>query len=188
MRWSVRWPRGPEGSPVGGGGLLLARLPLAGDRATRALAGAGVGVGALAVDGQAAAVPQALVAAALDLAADVGRDLTAEVTLDVVVRVDVLEPLDEVVLGDVADADVGADTGLRERLLRPGAADAVDVGEGDLDPLLAGEINAGEACHGCGSCCISRRSYETPGSLASDQRWQPPWRPGVPSSVVFRVA
>src|ERR671926_1134994 len=63
-------------------GLLLAGLLLAGDGLARALARARVGAGALTVDGQTAAVPQALVAADLHLAADVGGDLAAQVTLD----------------------------------------------------------------------------------------------------------
>src|SRR5581483_2582575 len=147
MRWSVRWPSGPEGSPVGGGGLLLARLLLAGDRATRALAGAGVGVGALAVDGQAAAVPQALVAADLDLAADVGRDLAAQVALDAEVGVHVVAQPDEVLVGQVPGAEVRADAGGGEGFLGAGLPHAVDVGERDLHPLLAGQIDAGKTCH-----------------------------------------
>jgi hypothetical protein len=67
----------------------LSGLLLAGDGALRALAGASVGLGALSVDGQAATVTDALVAADLDLAADVGSDLAAEVTLNLVVALDV---------------------------------------------------------------------------------------------------
>src|SRR5690625_5641555 len=63
---------------------LAAGLLLAGDGALGALAGAGVGLGALAVHRQVAAVTQTLVAADLDLAADVGGDLAAQVTLELV--------------------------------------------------------------------------------------------------------
>src|SRR5579884_703370 len=69
---------------------LLTCLLLAGDGLLRTLAGAGVGLGALAVHRQAAAMPQPLVATDLDLAADVCCDLAAQVTLDAVVRVDVV--------------------------------------------------------------------------------------------------
>jgi hypothetical protein len=48
----------------------------------RALAGTRVGVGALAVDGQAETVTDPLVGADLHLALDVVRDLATEVTLD----------------------------------------------------------------------------------------------------------
>src|SRR5688572_15008266 len=67
---------------------LLLHALLAGHGLLRALARAGVGAGALAVHRQAPAVPDALVAADLDLALDVGGDLAAEVTLDLQVRVD----------------------------------------------------------------------------------------------------
>ena len=55
----------------------LAGLLLTGDRALRTLAGTRVGMGPLTVNGQTAAVADALVAADLDLAADVGGDLAA---------------------------------------------------------------------------------------------------------------
>src|SRR5690606_34108700 len=68
---------GGAGRPISGS-RGSASLLLAGDRALRTLAGARVGLGALTVDGQAAAVAQPLVAADLDLAADVGGHLAAE--------------------------------------------------------------------------------------------------------------
>src|SRR4051794_1972960 len=129
-------------------GLLLSGLLLARHRALRALARARVGAGALTVHRQAATVPQPLVAADLDLAPDVGGDLAAEVTLDLEVALDVVAELDEVVVAQVAHAAVGADARSRERLVRAGAPDAVDVGERHLEPLLAGEVDADEACHG----------------------------------------
>ena len=48
----------------------------------------------------------ALVGADLDLAADVGGDLAAEVTLDLVVALDVVAERDELVIAEVLDADV----------------------------------------------------------------------------------
>ena len=55
--------------------------------------GYGVGVGALTAHRKAATVTHTLVAADLDLAADVGGDLTAEVTLELVVALDVVAEL-----------------------------------------------------------------------------------------------
>ena len=97
---------------------------------------------ALAVDRQSPAVAQTLVAADLHLAADVGLDLTAEVTLGRVVLVDPLADLDEVFLGEVAHAGVGVDTSALQDLLGTRAPDAEDVGEGDLHALLTREVNA----------------------------------------------
>src|SRR5690606_3544053 len=120
----------------------LARLLLAGDGALRALAGASVRLRALTVDGQATAVTDALVAADLDLAADVGGDLAAEVTLYLVVALDVVTERDELVVGEVLDADVDIDTGGLKRLQRLGAANAVDVGECDFNTLVARNVYA----------------------------------------------
>ena len=63
--------------------------------------------------GQAAAVPQALVAADLDLAADVGLHLAAQVTLDLEVALDVVAQRDQLLVGQVLDAQVRADAGGR---------------------------------------------------------------------------
>src|SRR5918994_452434 len=158
--------------------LLPSGLLLAGDGLLRALAGAGIGLGALAVHRQTPAVPDALVAADLDLAADVLRHLAAQVALDPVVRLDVVAQPDQVLVGQVAGAQVRAHAGGGERLVRAGLADAVDVGEGDLHPLLAGEVDAGEACHaGWISFCrggLARSRPCRPGTApASDRGWPP---------------
>jgi hypothetical protein len=55
-----------------GWAVLLGGLLLAGDGLLRALTGARVGAGALAVDGKTATVTDALIATDLDLATDVG--------------------------------------------------------------------------------------------------------------------
>src|SRR5688572_27441459 len=77
-----RWLRCELASLETTEGRGLLGLLLAGNRALRALAGPGVGLGALPADRKALAVAATLVAADLDLAADVRLDLTAEVTLD----------------------------------------------------------------------------------------------------------
>ena len=111
---------------------LFATVPLA-----RSLAGAGVGVGALAANRQAAAVPQAAIGAHLDEALDVQRDFLAEIAFD---RAFVFEGLTDVVdflFGQVADLLVRDRCRARcSKRLRPGPADAVDVGQPDLSPLL----------------------------------------------------
>ena len=103
-------------------------------------------MGALAADRQAPAVPDALVATDLDLAADVRGDFASKVTFDAVVALDPVTQLDQVVIGQVADANVGADAGLGQRLERTGAPDAKDVGERNLNPLVAGQVDANETC------------------------------------------
>src|SRR6516225_10527553 len=128
-------------------GLLLPGLLLAGHGLLLALPGAGVGLRALAVHGQPPAVPDALVAPDLDLAPNVSLHLTAQVTFDLVVGVDPVPEPDEVVVAEVVHAGVPADVRGLQRLQRAGAADAVDVGKGDLEPLVTREVDADEACH-----------------------------------------
>src|SRR6266487_5847149 len=157
-RWSEKRPH--RVCRGGRHALLLTCLLLAGDGLLRTLAGARVGLGALSVDGQAAAVADALVASDLDLAADVGGDLAAQVALDLEVGVDVLTQLDELVVAEVTGAEVGADAGGVESLLGAGASDAVDVGERDLHALLAREVDAGKTCHTGGSPRVTSEGLE----------------------------
>ena len=79
--------------------------------ALRALAAAGVGLGALAAHGQAAAVAQAAVGADLGQALDVLRALAAEVAFDLA-RLDRVAKLDRLVLGEVLDVGVRVDSAL----------------------------------------------------------------------------
>src|SRR5438552_13089041 len=143
-----------------GDGLLL--LPAHADGLLGSLPGAGVGVGPLAVDGQAAPVPEPLVTADLHLPLDVLRDLAAQVALDLVVGLDELAQADDLVVGEVADAGVGVHAGADGGFPCTGAADAEDVGEADLEALLAGEVDAGDAGHAvspaaaCDGGCSSR--------------------------------
>src|SRR5262249_10257081 len=157
---------------VAGRLLLLASLLLAGDGLLRALPGARVGLGALPVHGQPAAVPDALVAADLDLAAGVLRDLTAEGALHLVGGLRPVPQLRDVVVGTAPHAQVRVDPGAVERLPRGGTTDAVDVGERDLQPLVAGGVDADDTCHGWAAPSRTRRSPASP---------PPPARGGAPA-------
>src|SRR5918999_4416414 len=86
---------------------LLAGLLLPGHGLLRALAGPGVGPGALASDGEAAAVAEAGVAADLHLPLDVLGDLPAQVTLDLEVGVDPGPQLGDLFVGEVPHPGVG---------------------------------------------------------------------------------
>ena len=50
-------------------------------------------------------------------------------------------------LGQVLDADIGVDTGHFQNLGCTGGADAIDIGQSNLDPLVAGKINTRNTCH-----------------------------------------
>src|SRR5262249_14566647 len=76
-------------------------LLLAGDRLRRSLAGARIGVGALAADRQVAAMAQAAIAAEILQPLDVERDLAPQVALDDVVAVDHLADLQHFLVGEL---------------------------------------------------------------------------------------
>ncbi len=163
--------------------LLAPGLLLAGDGALGALAGTRVGLGALATHREAAAVADALVAADLDLAADVRGDLAPQVALELEAALEVVAERDELGVAEVADADVGADARGGQRLLGAGATDAVDVGERDLQPLLAGEVDSDKTCYVSWSLRTASEVFRTafprvPRAPASDRGFAVPYVPG----------
>src|SRR5262249_35371112 len=111
------------------------------------LARASVRLRVLAADGQAAAVAQAAIAADLHQALDRLRALAAQITLDRDVAVDEVAQLGDLVVGQLAHVGVGRDAGLGEQLVRGRPADAVDVGQPDLDALVERDVDPGDACH-----------------------------------------
>src|SRR3712207_2095354 len=59
----------------------------------------------------------------------------------------VVAQLQQVLVAEVLDAQVRADARRGQGLLGVVLADAVDVGERDLHPLLAGQVDASQSCH-----------------------------------------
>ncbi len=88
----------------------------------RTLAGARIGVRALAADRQAAAMAQAAIAAEVHQPLDVHRDLAAQVALDHVVAVDGFADLEHFGVGQLVDAALGRDADLLADLLRQTSA------------------------------------------------------------------
>src|SRR5438128_2913028 len=117
------------------------------DPALRALAGAGVGVRALAAHGQAFAMAQAAVAAQVHQALDVQAHLAAEVTLDLVALLETLADPVDLVVGQVLGPPGRIDLGQGADLPRAGVADPVQVRERDLDLLLTGKVDSGNSRH-----------------------------------------
>ncbi len=104
-------------------------------------------MGALAADRQALAVAKAAVGGEVHQALDVHRDFAAEVALDLIVGVDRLADLEDFLVGKVLDPALGRDSELGGDLDRLGAADSVNVGERDHNPLVGGDIHPGNTCH-----------------------------------------
>ena len=83
----------------------------------------------------------------LDLAADIGSDLAAQVALDLVGTFDVVAQGEQLVVGQILDADVRVDARGGEGLGRTRASDTVDVRESDLHALIAWNIDSGKTGH-----------------------------------------
>src|SRR3989344_2995523 len=128
-------------------GQVFLLLLLAGDRLGRTLAGAGVGVRALAGHRQALAVAQAAVAGQVHQALDVHRGFAAQVAPDRVVAVDRLADLQDLGVGQLVHAAGGLDADLLGDFLRSGRADAVDVLKRDFDALVGRDVDASDTGH-----------------------------------------
>jgi hypothetical protein len=102
-------------------------------------------VGALAADRQPLAVAQAAVAAEVHEALDVHGGLTAQVALDLGDGLDGLADVTDLIVVQILGPRDGIDPRLGEDLLRGGLADPENVLERDLDALLCGEVDAGDA-------------------------------------------
>src|SRR6476659_5225088 len=116
--------------------LALGRdLLLAGNGFGRTLAGAGVGVGALAMDRQALAVTQTPIAAEIHQPLDVHGNLAPQIAFDHVVAVDHLADLQHLLVGQLRYPTLHRDVDLRHDVLGILLADAMDVLERNDDAL-----------------------------------------------------
>src|SRR4029453_14080164 len=82
-----------------------------------------------------------------DLAPDVRSDLAAQVSLDLDVGLEVVADGGGGGGGWVGDGVFRADAGRSQRLGGAGAAHSEDVREGDLDALVARQVDSDESCH-----------------------------------------
>ena len=99
-------------------------------------------MGALAADREALAVTKAAVAADVHKALDVLVALTAEVALNHdLVLIDIIADGVNLILGEVLNARIHVNVALDANLRRSGAADAVNVGQTDLNALLTREVD-----------------------------------------------
>src|SRR5690606_10214184 len=173
-------------------GQVFLLLLLAGDRLGRALAGAGVGVGALTADRQALAVTQAAVAGDVHQALDVHRGLATQVALDGVVAVDRFTDLQDLGVGQLVHAPGRLDADLGRDFLRRVRADAMDVLKRDFDALVGRDIDASDTGHEAPQIRMSgrnQRSGQQTRSVARPSRkralyrgFTPRQRPGRPQA------
>src|SRR5690606_31547981 len=112
----------------------------------RTLAGACIGPGALATQGQAATVAQAAIAGQVHQSLDRHADLAAQVTLDHELADLGAQPLD-FRLGQVTDLGARGHAGGIADELRTGTANAVDALQPDPDVLLGRQVDTCNTRH-----------------------------------------
>src|SRR5262249_45290587 len=145
-----RHARGRAGSRLS---LLTAVLfLLAGDGLGWAFAGARVGVGALSTNRQAAPVTQSAVAAEIHQPLDVHRNLAPQVAFAHVVAVAHLAGLQHFLIRELRHPARLIDVHLLHDLLSLRRADAMDVLQGDLHPLIRRYVNPSDTGHSLHSC------------------------------------
>lgn len=121
-------------------------LLLAGHGFTGTAAGAGVGAGALAAHRQTGAMAAAPQAADVLQTLEGHALLAAQVTLKGVTLGGAPKLLN-IGVAEVLDTGVRVNAGLGEDLLGPRQPDPIDVGESNLDPLVARDIDTGNPSH-----------------------------------------
>src|SRR4029453_13934542 len=116
-------------------------------RPARALARARVGVRALPAHRQVPAVAPPGVGADLHQPLDVHGHVLAEVALDAALLVQDLGDAADLLFGEGLHAHALVDARRGQDALAARDADPVDVGERDLQPLLARKVDACDTCH-----------------------------------------
>src|SRR5712672_2008561 len=124
-------------------GLLLCRDC----SATRALAGARVGMRALAAHRKIPAVANAAIRLNFNQPADIHLDLFAEIAFHPAFLLDGLANVIDFLFGQVANLLGVIHAGFRGQLFRALPPDTVDGGQANPQPFLNRKINACYACH-----------------------------------------
>ena len=120
---------------------------LAGDYFARAFAGACVGMRALAADRKSATMPNASVASKIHQALDRLLKVAAQIAFDFVIGVDHLADVNLLVGRQVVGFGRGIDFGGGENFERARPANAVDIGERNIHPLVFRQFDSSYACH-----------------------------------------
>src|SRR5271163_3035844 len=126
---------------------LWRRLFFAGYDLARAFAGARVGVSALAANRQATTMADAPVASEVHQALDRLLEVAAKIAFYFIVGVDHLADVNLLVRRQVVGLGRRIHFGGGEDFNRARAADAVDVGESDIHPLVFRQFDSSYACH-----------------------------------------
>jgi hypothetical protein len=129
--------------------MSVAQLPLedsflARDGFRRALTGTGIGMGALAANGQAAAVAATPVTTQVHQSLHIHGHFAPEVAFDLKFLVDCLADPHQFVVGEVVYPPFRGNADILANLCGRVPSDAVNIREGDYHPLRGRNINASD--------------------------------------------
>jgi len=88
-----------------------------------------------------------LITADLDLALDVLGNISPQITLHLQITIDVRPNPDNLFISEITNPSTAVDAQLLTQLTSSAATNTINIGEGDLDPLLSGNVNASDTCH-----------------------------------------
>src|SRR5579872_2121326 len=127
---------------------LCCRLLLLSDGSlARSFARAGVGMGALSANRQVAAMTEPAIGADFDETLDVHRNFLAQIAFDQTLGLDDRTDAVNFFFAEVLNLLHRFDLGFVENARRARMPDAINVGQRDVDVLLAGKIHACNTCH-----------------------------------------
>ncbi|SBV95591.1 hypothetical protein KM92DES2_10682 [uncultured Desulfovibrio sp.] len=137
----------PHGSTIAASALQTATsaaaplLLLAYGAAAGSLTGAGIGMGALTMHGQTATVTQTTETTNVHKALNVAGDFATQVAFHLVVLFEFLTDLVNFVSGEVVNATLPVNAGGIQNFHGRGTANAINVGERNVHPFAARQIN-----------------------------------------------
>lgn len=118
------------------------------DSLARTFARAGVGLGALTANGQAAHVPDATIAFDTLETLEVHAQFAAQITFDdVFAFLNRMHDLGKLLLGQILRADGRINVRPLQNFLRVDGADAIDVAQRDINALVGRYFHSDDACH-----------------------------------------
>ena len=119
----------------------LKLLLLVSDGLFRTLACTGVRLGTLTSDGETFSMANATVRTDFDESLDVQSGFPTKITFDLKVVVNVVTKLGNILLGKISYTSVGVDAGSFDDIVCSLSADAMDIGESDLDSLVSRQVD-----------------------------------------------
>jgi hypothetical protein len=78
---------------------------------------------------------------------DIHGNLTAQISLDMIMRFDFLTKFRNIIVCQILGARIGVYTCRRKDFLGGAAADAINIGKGNFNPLLIRNVNACYTSH-----------------------------------------